>query len=58
MVAPCASGAGRWTLWTLWGRRFRRERLVILLAGGVKKRQQEDILLAKANWDDYRSRKT
>jgi putative addiction module killer protein len=34
------------------------ERLVILLAGGVKKRQQEDIRLAKANWGDYRSRKT
>ena len=34
------------------------ERLVILLAGGVKKRQREDIRLAKANWDDYRSRKT
>jgi putative addiction module killer protein len=34
------------------------ERLVILLAGGVKKRQREDIRLAKANWEDYRSRKT
>ena len=34
------------------------EHLVILLAGGVKKRQQEDIRLAKANWEDYRSRKT
>jgi putative addiction module killer protein len=34
------------------------ERLVILLAGGAKKRQQEDIRLAKANWEDYRSRKT
>ena len=33
------------------------ERLVILLAGGVKKRQREDIRLAKANWEDYRSRK-
>ncbi len=33
------------------------DRLVILLAGGVKKRQQEDIRLAKANWEDYRSRK-
>ena len=34
------------------------EHLVILLAGGAKKRQQEDIRLAKANWEDYRSRKT
>ena len=33
------------------------ERLVILLAGGVKKRQREDIRLAKADWKDYRSRK-
>jgi putative addiction module killer protein len=34
------------------------DRFVILLAGGVKKRQQEDIRRAKANWEDYRSRKT
>ena len=33
-------------------------RLVILLAGGAKKRQQEDIRQAKANWEDYRNRKT
>jgi putative component of toxin-antitoxin plasmid stabilization module len=31
---------------------------VILLAGGMKKRQQEDIRQAKANWVDYRKRKT
>lgn len=30
--------------------------LVILLAGGTKKRQQEDIRAAKANWADYRKR--
>ena len=34
------------------------DRLVILLAGGMKKRQQEDIRQAKANWEDYRDRKT
>ena len=34
------------------------DRLVILLAGGMKKRQQEDIRQAKANWEDYRNRKT
>jgi len=33
------------------------ERLVILLAGGTKKRQQEDIGTAKANWTDYRKRR-
>jgi putative component of toxin-antitoxin plasmid stabilization module len=31
---------------------------LILLGGGMKKRQQEDIRRAKANWEDYRNRKT
>jgi putative addiction module killer protein len=33
------------------------ERLVILLAGGTKQRQQADIKAAKANWQDYKRRK-
>ncbi len=34
------------------------EKLVVLLAGGTKKRQQSDILRAAALWKDYRERKT
>jgi putative addiction module killer protein len=34
------------------------ERLVILLGGGSKKRQQRDIEAAVANWQDYKRRKT
>ncbi len=34
------------------------ERLVILLAGGTKKRQQKDIEDAKAGWQDYKKRKS
>lgn len=33
------------------------DRLVILLAGGSKKRQELDIQSAKANWADYKKRK-
>lgn len=32
--------------------------LVILLAGGTKKRQGEDILTAKVRWTEYKARKT
>ena len=32
-------------------------RLIILLAGGTKKRQQADIVKAKAYWIDYRKRR-
>ena len=32
-------------------------RLVILLAGGTKKRQAADIAAAKAHWHDYKRRK-
>ena len=34
------------------------ERMVILLAGGTKKRQQKDIEDAKARWQDYKKRKS
>jgi putative addiction module killer protein len=33
------------------------ERLVILLAGGTKKRQEVDITAAKSHWLDYKRRK-
>ena len=33
------------------------ERLIILLAGGTKRRQQDDIENAKARWQDYKRRK-
>jgi putative addiction module killer protein len=32
-------------------------RLVVLLAGGTKKRQSEDIMTAKARWTEYKARK-
>lgn len=33
------------------------ERIVILLAGGTKKRQQRDIAAAQAYWNDFKTRK-
>jgi putative addiction module killer protein len=33
------------------------DRLVILVEGGTKKRQQEDIKTAMARWQDYKQRK-
>jgi putative addiction module killer protein len=33
------------------------ERLVILLAGGTKKRQEVDVTAAKSHWRDYKRRK-
>ena len=33
------------------------ERIVILLAGGTKHRQQSDVKLALARWEDYRRKK-
>jgi putative addiction module killer protein len=33
------------------------DRLVIILGGGTKKRQQEDIATALARWQDYKQRK-
>ena len=33
------------------------EQIVILLGGGTKQRQQNDIKLALERWDDYKQRK-
>lgn len=33
------------------------DKLIILLVGGTKKRQQRDIAQAKGHWDDYKRRK-
>ena len=33
------------------------ERLVILLVGGTKRRQQQDITAAQERWQDYKDRK-
>jgi putative addiction module killer protein len=33
------------------------DRLVILVGGGTKKRQQEDIKTTLARWQDYKQRK-
>jgi putative component of toxin-antitoxin plasmid stabilization module len=33
------------------------ERIVVLLAGGTKQRQQSDIRLAHDRWTDYKQRK-
>src|SRR5713226_4097277 len=34
------------------------ESIVILVAGGTKKRQAQDIALAQERWSDYKQRKT
>jgi len=33
------------------------ERIVIILGGGTKKRQKQDINAAKVHWQDYKARK-
>jgi putative addiction module killer protein len=33
------------------------ERIVVLLAGGTKRRQNEDIRVARTRWSDYKRRK-
>jgi putative addiction module killer protein len=34
------------------------EQIVILLGGGTKQRQQNDISLTRGRWEDYKKRKT
>ena len=56
-------GSGVAELKVDWGPGYRiyfgqdDQTLVILLAGGTKKRQSEDIATAKARWVDYKARK-
>ena len=56
-------GAGVWERRIDFGPGYRLyfgrdgQRVVILLAGGTKRRQQSDIEDAKARWKDYRARK-
>ena len=56
-------GAGVWELRLDFGPGYRvyfgkdGDRLVILLGGGTKKRQQKDIETAKQLWKDYKKRK-
>jgi len=56
-------GAGVWELRLDFGPGYRiyfgkdGDRLVILLGGGTKKRQQKDIETAKDLWQEYKRRK-
>ena len=56
-------GAGVWEYRINFGPGYRvyfgrdGEKVVILLGGGTKKRQQNDIDTAKAHWRDYKQRK-
>lgn len=60
-VKPVGSGVSERRI--DWGPGYRvyfgrdGERLIILLAGGTKKRQQKDINEALARWSDYKQRK-
>ena len=57
------SGQGSWSFGFDFGPGYRvyfgkdGDRLLILLAGGTKSRQQKDIATAQKRWADYKNRK-
>ena len=57
-------GAGVMEIRVDWGPGYRvyfgrdGERLLLLLGGGTKKRQAQDIVIARARWADYKQRKS
>lgn len=60
-VDPCGSGVSEKKI--DWGPGYRiyfgksGDKLIVLLAGGTKRRQSRDIAAAKTRWEDYKKRR-